>query len=111
MSASLKKILQKFKTFLIKLRNSDEPTKRRWVIFLASAAALLVIFVWVKYFRATLPQLTPLSEEPPLPQEESFFWETMKNGFKAIFNDAKEIINQFKELNQRVQTPNETIIK
>lgn len=74
---------------------------------------ILVIFMWLKYFEFILPQLAPAPKNFSLLQkEDESFWQTIKTGFKVIFGDVKEIIEQFKKLNEKVQLPQEeTIIR
>lgn len=89
------------RTFILKIRRSEEPTKRRWVIVLSGGMSLVVLFLWVGYLNISLPELAP----PPdaiaaetgkgIESEESSgsFFSVLGRGFRNITGNLKESVS------------------
>lgn len=59
-------MIQKIQNFFLNLQQSDETTKKRWLIILTSASMAVVISLWVIYLNFTLADLGP---KPPASNE------------------------------------------
>jgi len=57
--------------FLNKLRMADSATKRRWLVGLSFAAALIVVFAWGQYFNSLV--LPPSAVQGGVPDQGQTF--------------------------------------
>ncbi|MDO8664021.1 MAG: hypothetical protein Q7K44_00495 [Candidatus Liptonbacteria bacterium] len=99
--------------FIKKLRDGDETTKRRWLILFSGIAAVLVLFVWLKYFDSIIAGQTNNQEMAGQQAEQgagqSFsFWQTFKAGLEAVFQG---ISDGFHSIFNAIREPKNYIIK
>lgn len=79
------------RTFILKIRRSDETIKRRWVYLISGIGIICILFLWVGYLNLIIPKLsspteaTAATEKTAAPAEssESFFG-VLGRGLKKI---------------------------
>ena len=80
-------MLKNIKNFLVKLQNSSEQTKKRWLIGLSAASMILIIIFWLTFLSSTINQVAA-------PQPEEIlgigFWQVFKTGLTTIGGSMKE---------------------
>jgi len=82
-------MFKKLKIFLQKIQNSDEATKKRWLIGATAISMILVIGLWLVYIQSTVKSIGNNIEK----QESTVgFWQIFKNGLVVVFNSVKENI-------------------
>jgi uncharacterized Rmd1/YagE family protein len=82
-------MFKKLKVFLQKIQNSDEATKKRWLIGVTAISMILVIGLWLIYIQSTVKSIGNNIED----QESTIgFWQIFKNGLVVVFNSVKENI-------------------
>ena len=82
-------MFKKLKVFLQKIQNSDEATKKRWLIGATAISMILVIGLWLVYIQSTVKSIGNNIED----QESTVgFWQIFKNGLVVVFNSVKENI-------------------
>lgn len=82
-------MFKKLKVFLQKIQNSDEATKKRWLIGATAISMILVIGLWLVYIQSTVESIGNNIED----QESTIgFWQIFKNGLVVFFNSVKENI-------------------
>ena len=79
--------------FITRIQNSDEATRKRWVVVLSGVTMAAVIALWAVYFNlnvarlpageAGLPGNAPVNAQA---SSGSDFNEVLKNGFRAIMD-------------------------
>jgi hypothetical protein len=80
-------MFRKFKKLLEEIQNSDETTKKRWLIGAAAISTFLVIGLWLVYIKSTLE----FSGESVKNQESVVgFWQIFKNGLTIVSQSIKE---------------------
>ena len=96
--------------FLEKLQNSDEDTKRRWMVILTIVAMVIVIYVWLAYFNNLIAGLSAPPQEiaADAPESKGFtFWHSTKNGLGLVYNG---FIGKLRWLGEVLGEPREYII-
>ncbi|OGY63650.1 MAG: hypothetical protein A3I89_02850 [Candidatus Harrisonbacteria bacterium RIFCSPLOWO2_02_FULL_41_11] len=73
-------MLQKIQNFFLKLREKDEPAKKRWLFALSSVSMALVIMLWGTYVNLTFQNLDAAPEDIAGPG----FLKTFNSGFYAV---------------------------
>jgi len=74
---------------LQKIQNSDEATKKRWLIGAAAVSMILVISLWLVYIQSTVKSIGDNIKD----QESTIgFWQIFKNGLVIAFDSIKENI-------------------
>ena len=82
-------MFKNLKTFLQKIQNSDEATKKRWLIGATAISMILVISLWLVYIQSTVKSIGDNIKD----QESTIgFWQIFKNGLVIVFNSVKENI-------------------
>lgn len=82
-------MFEKLKAFLKKIQNSDENTRKRWLIGTTAISMVLVISLWLVYIQSTVKFISNNIED----QESTIgFWQIFKNGLVVILNSVKENI-------------------
>ena len=72
-----------------KIQNSDEATKKRWLIGAAAVSMILVISLWLVYIQSTVKSIGDNIKD----QESTIgFWQIFKNGLVIAFDSIKENI-------------------
>ncbi len=75
-----------FKKFLENIQNSDETTKKRWLIGMTAVSMIIIVSLWLIYMKSTLGIVSR-----PENQETSVgFWQIFKNGLSIVSNSIKE---------------------
>jgi hypothetical protein len=92
--------------FIKKLQESDEATKRRWLIASTVIVMVIVIFVWFKYFNAIIQFGGGSASAAEAPHAS--FWETMGRG---VANVAGAIMNGIRRLGGILAAPRTYIIR
>jgi len=79
-------MFKKIKVFLEKIQNSDEKTKKRWLIGASAVSMILVVGLWFIYINSTVKSLGENINN----QKPTFgFWQIFKNGLVIVFNSIK----------------------
>ncbi len=80
-------MFKKIKKLLEDIQNSDETTKKRWLIGASVVSMFLVIGLWLVYIKSTL-EFSGKSVEN---QESNVgFWQIFKNGLTIAIQSIKE---------------------
>ncbi len=66
--------------FIVRIRNSDERTRKRWLIIFTIPAFALVILLWLLYMGAVIGS----KEDGRSAPEEVGFFETLGVGFRVV---------------------------
>lgn len=78
-----------------KIQNSDEATKKRWLIASSAIAMVLIISLWLVYINWTIKSVGDDSEKQEL---EIGFWQIFKTGLKVvgelIWNGIKNFVSR-----------------
>ena len=89
------------KNFLERLQESDERTKRWWLIVCSCAAMGVVLFIWLRYFSALVntggEQMAAGSDQG---SGSMSFAETMRAGAGVLFDRVKGAVSRFGEVIQ-----------
>lgn len=116
--------------YFLRIRNSDERTKRRVVAIASSFTMLIVVLLWVVYLNLTLPTLAPAVSatadatqenfvNPPAPvsTNDSFFGVIMRGAGVIGGNIAKQFtsiketaVQEFSKLGSLATKKNESVI-
>ena len=83
--------------FIIKLQNSEENVKKRWLIIFSGTSMVLVVGLWLVYFNWSLEKISPAQQQATA--ETSGIKETLED-LKATLNNGiagiKEQLNRTK---------------
>ena len=86
---------RKLNKFIGKIQNSDEATKKRWLIVSSAIAMVLVISLWLVYINWTIKSVGDNIEKQNL---EPGFWQIFKTGLnmisESIWNGIKNIVSK-----------------
>lgn len=75
-----------FKRFIERIQNSDEKTKRQWMILFSIATIMVVTAFWIFFtFRQASFSQSEISRV-----DEPGFWKISKNGVSVIFDFITE---------------------
>lgn len=81
--------MKKVINFIRELQNSDEATKKRWLIILSGVSMVVVVGIWLVYFNWSLEKISPAQQQAAV--ETSGIKETLgdlkatlDNGITAI---------------------------
>jgi len=85
-------MLKRIKKLLADIQNSDEATKKHWLIGVSAASMVLVIGLWLAYIKLTFKfsDINIENQEPVVG-----FWQIFKNGLMIIIQFIKENIKNF----------------
>ena len=92
------------KRFIARVQNSEERTKRRWMILFSVAAVMAIIAFWI-FFTIPVFQISSVSSSVAVADEPGF-WQILKNGIFVVFDSTFE---NFKSIFSRI-TEEKTII-
>jgi len=101
------------KEFLKKIQTGSEANKMRWLILFSAIAAVLVLFVWLKYFDSIIADQTNNQEITGQQNEQENgtgfgFWQTFKSGLEVVFQG---IANGFHSIFNVISQPKSYMIK
>ncbi|MFA5098852.1 MAG: hypothetical protein WC461_01380 [Candidatus Paceibacterota bacterium] len=86
--------------FIARIQNSEERTKRRWLILCSVAAMMVIAALWVILTVSAFQ--APSMETSVVATDEPGFWQILKNGTSVIFNSAtKNFKNVFSRLTEK----------
>ena len=87
------------------IRQSDQGTKRKWLIGLSSAATLIVVVVWILYMRAFVFTGTGQNTKEDI---QFGFWPVFKKGLtitgSSVRNSFNTIISDMPAMGRRRTT-------
>lgn len=78
---------RKLKNLLENIQNSDEKTKKRWLIGASAISIILVIGLWFIYINFTTKSLGGNTD---IKEPTVGFWQIFKNGLTIVFQSVKE---------------------
>jgi len=81
------------KNFIEKIQNSDERTKRKWLVICSAVAMVVIVAFWVFYIKSIFEIPQPIQAETQA--SGPGFWDIFKNGASIVFNS---IINNIKSI-------------
>lgn len=81
-------MFERLKNFLRRIQNSDEATKKKWLIGASAVSMILVVGLWLIYIQSTIKVITNQTEE----ESVIGFWQVLKNGLRVIFHSIKDNI-------------------
>lgn len=85
---------KKLKRKLEKIQDSDETTKKRWLIGTTTVAMILVIVLWLVYINWVIKS----ANETEVKESSLSFWQIFKNGLniisKSIWNNIKDFVSK-----------------
>jgi len=77
----------KIRELLTKIQNSDEKTKRRYLIIMSAITMILIIVLWLIYLKSTIQGV---SQETVSQTPNTQFWQVFKNGLSITSQSIKE---------------------
>jgi len=80
----------KIRELLEKIQNSDEKTKRRYLIIVSAVTMVLVIGLWLIYLKSTISDVG--QETINQTTSNTQFWQVFKNGLSITASSIKENI-------------------
>ncbi|MEK7640936.1 MAG: hypothetical protein AAB389_02990 [Patescibacteria group bacterium] len=103
--------MQSVRNFVEKVQNSDETTKRFWVVVCSSISMLLVVSLWLGYMNVAITKI-PGSNRQQATNSQQLITnnaeEVRKPGFFAVFTAGVKII--FDELKERTLAKKDIVI-
>jgi len=96
------------KHFLEKLQNSDEGTKRRWMIASTVIIMAVVIYIWLAYFNNLIASF---SQPQPVASADGAgfgFWSSLKSGAALLYSGSADKLRAFGEI---LKAPREYIVQ
>jgi len=82
-------VLQKIKIWLTTIQNSDEKTKRRYLIIASAITMILIISLWLIYLKSTIQGV---NQETASQTSNTQFWQIFKSGLNITGQSIKENI-------------------
>lgn len=81
--------MESIKKFFSKLQDSDEATRRRWLVLLSGASMIIVITLWISYVNLIVE---PVGREEKIAESriEPGFAEVMRAGLTVVAKEIKE---------------------
>ncbi len=80
---------QKIKNWLIIIQNSDEKTKRRYLVVASAVAMIFIIGLWLIYLKSTIQNA---NQETAGQTPNTQFWQIFKNGLNITGSSIKQNI-------------------
>jgi hypothetical protein len=85
-------MIDKIKQFIKKIQESDETTKKRWIVIFSGLSMVIIVGLWVVYMNAFFNDLS-FKNNQNVQMNDNFF-SIMKNGGRVV---TIEIIRFFKQ--------------
>jgi len=82
-------MFQKIKNWLTKIQNSDEKTKRRYLIIASAITMILIISLWLICLKSTI---SGINQKITDQTSNTQFWQVFKNGLNITGQSIKENI-------------------
>ncbi len=83
---------QKVKNWIVKIQNSDECVKRRYLIFSTAATMVVIICLWLIYLKLATPSAVQTSQPELDTASKTQFWQIFKNGLNVVGGALKQNI-------------------
>ena len=104
----MEKIIANVKNFIIKIRSSDERTRKKWLYIFTAGAMVIVLAIWLLYARFSFGLFT--APEPAITGQQTGFFAVFKTGLKSTYETIqRRTANTFNFLKNKAQE--ETIIE
>lgn len=88
-------MFEKLKNKLKQIQESDEATKKKWLIIMTAAAMVIVIGLWLVYINYSIKSVDNDIAEINLEKSETAFLEVFKKGLSVVGSSVKEKIKNF----------------
>ncbi len=76
------------KNQLEKIQNSDEQTKKKWLIIMSGISMLIIIIIWLFYMTSLVSNTA--QSETQTDNSGTGFWQIFKTGLTVIGNNVEE---------------------
>src|SRR3989344_218187 len=83
------------KEFILRIQNSDEQTKKFWLVVFSAVTMVSVVGMWVMYVKVTFPSITPAPETAEIVSakvESPGFFSVFAAGLKIIYDGVSKIV-------------------
>ena len=97
-----------FDKWLADLQNSSVERKRKWLIGLSAAAMIIIVAVWLTYFRTLVALPIGETKSPDQGAYSPSFLGTMAEGFRTI---GRGLVGGFSNLGSVLKSPRSYIIQ
>lgn len=102
-----------------KAQKTTPENKKKILVFISVTTTFLVVFLWIVYFKTTLPTLENKKIGETAVSNETSAWQTFINGFKIISGDIKQkfglfrsqLTESFDELKEQAIRTNEITVQ
>ena len=91
-------MFNKLKKKLAEIQNSDEQTKKRWLIGMSAIAMVIVVGLWLIYVNSTIESLGG-SQEVSKSSDSIGFLQVFETGLKVV---GKSVKNEVKNLISKI---------
>ncbi len=85
------------KAFIQKIQNSDEGTKKFWLVVFSAVSMTAVIGLWLVYVNVTIPSLAPLAQAENKIEKKAEapgFFSIFAAGVKIIYDKVQQVIGR-----------------
>ena len=79
-------MLQKIQNFFLDLQESDEATKKRWLVIMSGISMIIVIAIWLIFLNNSIRGVVKEKSN----QSETSFWQVFQTGLQIAGNSIKE---------------------
>lgn len=89
-------MFEKIRNLLNNIQNSDEKTKKRWLIGSSAVTMIIVISLWLVYLNFSIRSQVPTDTQPA----SAGFWQILKTGATTAIDSIKtEVKNLISKIN------------
>ncbi|MEK7634670.1 MAG: hypothetical protein AAB396_02210 [Patescibacteria group bacterium] len=90
-------MFEKLKNKLKQIQESDEATKKKWLIIMTAVAMIIVISLWLVYINYSIKSVNDeaVAIKTEKLESETDFLEVFKKGLSVVGNSAKEKIKNW----------------
>lgn len=100
--------------FISKIQQSDEATKKRWLIILSTVASLIAVGLWVLNLTVIFGrgQAPEVAQSTRLEDEAPSSWDTFTSSIYGATQDFRNVMSEsMKSLKESVNTPREVNVQ
>lgn len=102
-------MFKNLKAFISRLQNSDEATKKRWLIVVSAITMIFVISGWMVYLNYTIEKINSIEDEII---HSTSFWQVFKTGLVITGKSIKEKTgNLVSDIRSMIRSKNTIIIE
>jgi len=83
---------QKIKNWVIKVQNSNESVKRKYLTIATVITMIVIIGLWLIYLKSTISSFNQAAQPASSQTSETQFWQIFKNGLNIVSRSIKENI-------------------